>query len=107
MGTRFSHLKRLRLNFLSKVFHLLLVVFFGLVNTKLSYAAPQTPSQALPKMFQKPPPNCLSTSQLAPETSEKHVSNMSPQKSTKPLYAHMLVVVAILVVIFSCLIIAS
>ena len=55
MGTRFSYLKRLRLNFLSKVFHLLLVVFFGLVNTKLSYAAPQTPSQALPKMFQKPP----------------------------------------------------
>ena len=55
MGTRFSYLKRLKLNFLGKVFQLLLLVFFGLVNTKLSHAAPQTPSQALPKMFQKPP----------------------------------------------------
>ena len=51
MGTRFSYLKRLKLNFLGKVFQILLLVFFGLVNTKLSHAAPQTPSQALPKMF--------------------------------------------------------
>ena len=28
---------------------------FGLAYAKISYAAPQTPSQALPKMFQKPP----------------------------------------------------
>ena len=55
MGTRFSYLERLELNFLGKVFQLLLLVFFGLVSTKLSHAAPQTPSQALPKMFQKPP----------------------------------------------------
>ena len=55
MGTRFSYLERLKFNFLGKVFQLLLLVFFGLVSTKLSHAAPQTPSQALPKMFQKPP----------------------------------------------------
>ena len=55
MGIRFSHLKRTKLNFFSKVLQLFLLVFFGLAHTKLSYAAPQTPSQALPKMFQKPP----------------------------------------------------
>ena len=55
MGIRFSHLKRLGFTFFGKVLQLLLLAFFGLANTKLSYAAPQTPSQALPKMFQKPP----------------------------------------------------
>ena len=55
MGIRFSHLKRLRLNFLIKVLNLFLLIFFGLVYSKFSYAAPQPPSQALPKMFQKPP----------------------------------------------------
>ena len=54
MGTRFSHLKRFKLYFFGKYLQLLLLVLFGLVHTKLSYAAPQTPSQALPKMFQKP-----------------------------------------------------
>jgi hemolysin activation/secretion protein len=55
MGIRFSYLKRLRFNLLSKFFQLFLLATFGLANTKLSYASPQTPSQALPKMFQKPP----------------------------------------------------
>ena len=55
MGIRFSYLKRLRFNLLSKFFQLFLLVILALANTKLSYASPQTPSQALPKMFQKPP----------------------------------------------------
>ena len=45
----------MRFNFFSKVFQFTLLVSFGLVSIKLSYADPQTPSQALPKMFQKPP----------------------------------------------------
>ena len=41
---------------MGKIFQLFLLVIFSIsFNSKLSYANPQTPSQALPKMFQKPP----------------------------------------------------
>ena len=59
MGTCFSQFKRSRYNFFNKVliffFQLFFLIFFWLAYSNLSYAAPQTPSQALPKMFQKPP----------------------------------------------------
>ena len=59
MGTCFSQFKHSRYNFFNKVliffFQLFFLVFFCLAYSNLSYAAPQTPSQALPKMFQKPP----------------------------------------------------
>ena len=59
MGIRFSQLKRLIHDFLNKVlvivFQFFLVMSIAFAGASMSYAAPQTPSQALPKMFQKPP----------------------------------------------------
>ena len=59
MGIRFLHNKRLLNIFFSKVFlkifQFVLPLLLGLTYSNLSFADPQTPSQALPKMFQKPP----------------------------------------------------